>query len=266
MLLRLMLLLFLVSVPVRGAMAGEPMVERSGTSGYVEDSGGVVNSAASSGASKDVMDGTADADVQDEVSDPLEPFNRAMFVVNDMIYSVIIKPLAHIYAAVTPEVFRIAVQNFFHNLGMPTHFLNALLQQKPDVAGRELFRFVINTTVGVLGFYDAADRVFNLKTGDEDTGQTLGTYGIGDAVYINWPVLGPSNLRDSVGLVGDAFLNPLSYVPNDVWARAGIQGYRRVNDTSLRLGEYEDLKKAALDPYTAVRDAYLQTRRRQISQ
>ncbi|MBF0108490.1 MAG: VacJ family lipoprotein [Magnetococcales bacterium] len=218
------------------------------------------------GDSMDTVDDMEFQESQETISDPLEPFNRAMFVINDMVYTVVIKPLAHVYAAVAPEVVRAAVRNFFHNLAMPTHFVNALLQRKSDVAGRELFRFLINSTVGVLGFHDAADQMFQLKSGDEDTGQTLGTYGIGDGVYINWPLIGPSNLRDTVGLAGDAFLNPLGYVPSEIWVRGGIQGYRHLNETSLRLGEYEDLKKAALDPYVAVRDAYLQTRRKALRQ
>ncbi|MBF0423542.1 MAG: VacJ family lipoprotein [Magnetococcales bacterium] len=203
---------------------------------------------------------------QDEVSDPLEPLNRAVFVFNDLVYSVVVRPVALVYSAVTPEPFRTGVHNFFHNLALPTHFVNAVLQNKPDEAGNELYRFAINTTVGVLGFYDAADHLFHLKPGNRDSGQTLGVYGVGDQVYLSLPILGPSNLRDSVGLVGDALLDPFTYVPNDIWTRAGIDAFRYENETSLRMEEYESLKKAALDPYIAVRNAYLQTRRKQIKE
>ncbi|MBF0126253.1 MAG: VacJ family lipoprotein [Magnetococcales bacterium] len=198
------------------------------------------------------------------VSDPLEPWNRIVFTINDIFYHGLLKPVAMLYSFILPEPVRIAVGNFFHNLAMPKHFLSALLQGKLDVAGRELSRFGINTILGGLGFFDVAGSHFNLKSGDEDIGQTLGKYGMGDALYIEWPILGPSNLRDTLGLAGDTFLNPLSYYPHNIWTRAEIYGIKVVNHTSLRIGEYEDLKKAAIDPYIALRDAYLQMRREQI--
>ncbi|MBF0133776.1 MAG: VacJ family lipoprotein [Magnetococcales bacterium] len=263
MLLRLMVVALLMLIPVTTPLAQEKTVpvEQGGDTLQVNAS----NAEATNGVDQTWED-TADSFSQEEVSDPLEPFNRAMFVLNDLFYSVIIKPVALIYATVTPEIFRSAIRNFFHNLAMPKHFLNALLQGKPNVAGMEVFRFAINTSVGVLGFYDAAQNMFDIKSGNEDTGQTFGTYGIGDSVYINWPIFGPSNLRDSIGLVGDTFLDPLSYVPNDIWVRAGIQSFRYENEVSLKMGEYDNLKKAALDPYISVRDAYRQTRRKQIKE
>ena len=94
---------------------------------------------------------------------------------------------------------------------------------------------------------------------DEDFGQTLGAYGIGNGFYIMWPILGPSTLRDSVGLVGDLFLNPVFYV-EPVEASVGIRSYEEVNETSFEIGDYESLKKAAINPYEAVRDAYIQYR------
>ncbi|HIJ82656.1 MAG: mlaA [Magnetococcales bacterium] len=254
MFIRLVMVLFLALMPVSRAFALEVATPVGGSTSLEE----------TSGAQADGPGSLGDSENNEDVSDPLEPFNRAMFVINDFIYSYVVKPLSHVYAAVTPEIFRTAIKNFFHNLSMPKHLVNAFLQGKPDVAGRELFRFVINTTVGVLGFYDAAEQMFDMKPGNEDAGQTLGAYGIGDGVYINWPIFGPSNIRDSFGLVGDTLLNPLSYVPSDMWARTGIRGFQNVNSNSLKLGEYESLKEAALDPYTAVRDAYLQTRRKQI--
>lgn len=261
--LRVFLILFLSFLPLSGAMAAEsPVVVASSEA---TNSAGEAAAAASSQTDA-VLLAAEEASRQEEVSDPLEPFNRAIFVFNDLVYSVIIKPVAIVYSAVTPEVFRTAVRSFFHNLAMPTHFVNALLQNKPNDAGRELYRFAINTTVGVLGFYDAADHVFNLKPGNRDTGQTLGVFGVGDQVYLTLPILGPSNLRDSIGLVGDAALDPVSYVPHDLWARFGIEAFRFENETSLKMEEYESLKKAALDPYMAVREAYLQARRKQIKE
>ncbi|MBF0296991.1 MAG: VacJ family lipoprotein [Magnetococcales bacterium] len=213
----------------------------------------------------------ASGDVKDlaepaPVSDPLEPWNRFIYTINDIFYHGLLKPVSILYSFILPEPVRIAVGHFFHNLAMPKHFLSALLQGKLDVAGRELSRFGINTILGGLGFFDVAATHFNLKSGEEDIGQTLGTYGMGDALFIEWPILGPSNLRDTLGLAGDTLLNPLSYYPSNVWTRAEIFGVKVVNHTSLRIGEYEDLKKAAIDPYVALRDAYLQMRREQIRQ
>lgn len=200
-----------------------------------------------------------------EVSDPLSGWNRLMFQINDMLYFAIIKPISQIYAALTPQVVRVAIRNFFHNLQMPQHFVGALLQGDFRGAGRELGRFGINTVLG-LGFFDVAGSGFNLHSGDEDIGQVLGKWGAGDDLYLVWPILGPSNLRDTIGLVGDTALSPLSYYPKDKWTRVGIHSFRTVNNTSLRIGEYEDLKAAALDPYISLRDAYLKMRRKKIAE
>ncbi|MBF0447463.1 MAG: VacJ family lipoprotein [Magnetococcales bacterium] len=204
-------------------------------------------------------------DDMDDVSDPLEGWNRLMYTFNDMLYFGIIKPLATLYAAITPEGFRINVRNFFHNLAMPQHFVSALLQGDIQGAGRELGRFGINTVLG-LGLFDVAESSFGLSSGNEDIGQALGSMGMGDDLFLVWPVIGPSNFRDTVGYVGDTALNPLTYYPGDQWTRVGIQAYKVVNNTSLRIGEYEEMKEAALDPYISLRDAYLQMRRKQIAE
>ncbi|MBF0369738.1 MAG: VacJ family lipoprotein [Magnetococcales bacterium] len=201
-----------------------------------------------------------------EVSDPLEPWNRLMFAVNDIFYHALLKPVSQLYGFIIPEFGRVGIRNAFHNLTMPQHFLNALLQGKGTLAARELGRFGINSTLGILGLMDIAESRFGMPSGDEDFGQTMGAWGIGDSLYLVWPLIGPSNLRDSVGLVGDAAVNPFTYVPEDSHARAGIFALKVVNNTSLRIGEYEALKESAIDPYVSLRDAYLQLRRRQITE
>ena len=105
-----------------------------------------------------------------------------------------------------------AFGNFFENLTTPARFVNCLLQGKGPEADRELRRFGINTTAGVLGFGDPAYDRWGLKPAEEDLGQTLAVYGLGDGFYVVWPLFGPSTLRDSVGMVGDSFLNPVRYV------------------------------------------------------
>ncbi len=206
-----------------------------------------------------------DEDDMDAVSDPIEGWNRVMFTFNDLLYYGIIRPIAKVYAFIAPEEIRIMIRNFFHNLEMPKHFFSALFQGDVRGAGRELGRFGINTVLG-LGLFDAAEKAFDMPAGNEDIGQALGHHGAGDGLYIVWPVIGPSNLRDTVGLIGDAALSPLTYVPEDGMARAGIHAGKMINNTSLRIGEYEDLVEASIDPYIALRDAYLQMRRKKIAE
>jgi len=193
------------------------------------------------------------------VADPLAFWNRAMFHFNDKFYFWILKPVAKGYRAAVPSPVRIGVKNFFTNLTTPIRLVNCILQWKWQAASGEFGRFLLNSTVGVLGFGNPAKKYPKLNPSEEDLGQTLGVYGIGNGFYVVWPFLGPSTLRDSVGLVGDLFLNPVSYVePTE--AAVGITAYETVNDTSFKIGDYESLKKAAINPYEALRDAYIQHR------
>lgn len=199
-----------------------------------------------------------------EIADPLEPFNRAMYRFNDKLYLWVLKPVAQGYSKVVPEPARVSVDNFFTNLAFPVRFVNCLLQANFGGAAKELGRFTINTLWGIGGLLDpAADREINLTKQDEDLGQTLGSYGIGQGFYITWPVFGPSTPRDTVGMVGDSFLRPFTYV--DPWyVGAGAKAFDLVNDTSLRIGDYEALTGAAVDPYVAIRDAYVQYRMKKV--
>ena len=130
----------------------------------------------------------------------------------------------------------------------------------------EFARFFVNTTAGVLGFGSPADKNPKfIPRDEEDLGQTLAKYGIGNGFYIVWPFLGPSTLRDSIGKVGDYFLDPVSYV-DPTEAALGAKGLDMVNDTSFSIGAYESLKEAAIDPYTALRDVYLQLRKKKIKE
>jgi phospholipid-binding lipoprotein MlaA len=129
--------------------------------------------------------------------------------------------------------------------------------------GVELSRFILNSTVGIGGLFDIASRHPELVVGEEDFGQTLGSYGIGNGFYLLWPILGPSSLRDSVGLAGDYFLNPVSYI-TPTGDYIAVRSGEEINDTSLRIGEYEDFKEAAIDPYISMRDAYTQYRRNKV--
>ena len=207
------------------------------------------------------MDLLEEEDIEQHIAiaDPIAPWNRAMFYFNDKCYFWILKPVAKGYKVVMPEVARKGVGNFFYNIAMPIRFVNALLQGKGQVATTEFFRFLLNTTAGGLGFGDPASKYPDLNPDAEDLGQTFGRYGIGNGFYIVWPFLGPSSLRDTVGLFGDRFLNPTSYIDPSL-AATGVEAYKTVNNLSLKIGEYEALKEAAIEPYVAFRDAYVQYR------
>jgi phospholipid-binding lipoprotein MlaA len=192
------------------------------------------------------------------VPDPFEPLNRAFFNFNDKLYFWVLKPVAVGYKTVVPEEARVSVRNFFYNLAFPVRFVNTLLQGKFFGAFEETCSFLVNSTVGLGGLADVATAI-DLKRHDEDLGQTLAVQGNGPGFYINWPFLGPSTLRDSIGMAGDLFLDPLTYL-GTYWYAPGARGLNVVNETSLRIGDYESLKKAALDPYVALRDAYYQNR------
>lgn len=218
----------------------------------------------------DELDDSFLADYKDSkepqsIADPLYGFNYVMYSLNDFLYFVFLKPLATGYKAITPKVMRKGVNNFFYNLLFPIRFVNNLLQGEIKDAGTEVEIFLINSTVGVLGFGQFAQNQCNLKTSDEDLGQTLGSYSIGNGFYLVLPVLGPSTLRDTIGLAGDYFLTPLNYV--EPWElSAGIKTYDTINGLTFRLGDYEALKAAAIDPYIALRDAYIQHRKKKVQE
>jgi phospholipid-binding lipoprotein MlaA len=195
------------------------------------------------------------------VSDPLEPINRAFFYFNDKLYFWILEPISWGYGKVLPQPARLGVKNFFSNITTPVRLVNCLLQAEFKGAWVEVERFAINTTIGVAGFGDPAKNWWNMENRNEDLGQTLGRYGLGPSIYINWPIIGPSCVRDTVGSVGDWFLDPVTYLVPRLDYNAGIKAVDTVNGTSLRAGEYEDFKEAAIDPYVALRDAYFQYRR-----
>ncbi len=198
---------------------------------------------------------------QDQVtiSDPLYYFNYAMYSFNDVFYLYLFEPLAKGYKAVTPTTFRKGVKNFFYNLLFPVRFVNNLLQGEIADAGSEVGIFLVNSTAGVLGFGQVAQNSLDMQTADEDLGQTFGAWGIGNGFYLVLPILGPSSLRDGIGLVGDSFLKPINYL--EPWELSlGVNAYERLNKTTFYIGDYKALKDAAIDPYAALRDAYIQNR------
>lgn len=212
-----------------------------------------------------LLEEEVEAEARVSVPDPLIHFNRAVFVFNDRLYFWVLKPLASGYKTVVPEPARTCVKNVFHNLAAPVRIVNGLLQGKPRLAEAALGHFVVNTIVGIGGLGDPAADYPHLNPGDEDLGQTLGVWGVENGIYLVLPFFGPSTLRDTVGMIGDRFLDPMTYTLTTAES-AGASGVRVVNATSFRIGEYESLKAAALEPYVAFRDGYIQYRLKKVSE
>lgn len=247
--------------PVASEAAGRPLDPKQETTAADEQK--IPDASGKEDGGDDFFEDEFEAD-KVEVPDPFSFWNRAMFNLNDKLYFCVLKPLTVAYKELTPEFFRSGVKNFFDNIFMPVRLVNCILQGKGKAAEIEVVRFVMNTSVGLLGLVNAADDHPGLAPPDEeDMGQTFGRYGIGNGFYIVWPILGPSTLRDSVGRAGDYFLSPMSYVETTD-AFLGIKALELINKTSFQIGEYEALKKAAIDPYIAFRDIYLQYRKKKV--
>jgi phospholipid-binding lipoprotein MlaA len=199
------------------------------------------------------------------IADPLYYWNKGMYHFNDKFYLWLWEPLARGYRAIAPEVVRMGVRNFFNNLTTPIRLVSCLLQGRWESAGTESGRLLVNTTLGVLGFGDPAATRYGLPLKDEDLGQTFGYWGIGNGFYLVWPILGPSSLRDTAGMVGDSFLHPVSYLDPTALS-VGLKAYDNLNRTTFRIGDYQSLKQSALDPYVAIRNAYAQHRQKKVDE
>lgn len=204
-----------------------------------------------------------------QMKDPLEPFNRAMFVFNDTAYHYVLKPLHTGYSVVVPEVARTSIGNFFTNIRVPGRFFNCLFQGKFKNAGIEIGRFAINSTIGFAGFFDTATKLGIKKNPARDFGQTLAKGKIGRGPYLVLPLIGPSNPRDFVGFVGDTALDPLSFIcprfstlPENVGTYAG----EIVNDGSDKGKTYESITEPAIDSYIALRQAYTENREKKMKE
>ncbi|MBW1790207.1 MAG: VacJ family lipoprotein [Deltaproteobacteria bacterium] len=253
-------ILLKVSVaPFTFAMHGEKAGEEEGAEAPI-----ILSQAPKDPFADDFDDDFEDDQPGDIVSDPMQPMNRKFFTFNDRLYFWFFKPVGTGYKALVPEPIRVSIRNFFSNFRMPIRALNCLLQGKMKGAGIEISRFAINSTLGVFGLGDAAKKVFNLDAYEEDFGQTLGFHGVPPGAYFNCPLLGPLNARDTVGFVVDAFTDPLSWFVPSFGDWFMIRSGEWINGVSLNIGEYEALKRAAIDPYISVRDVYFQFRENQI--
>jgi phospholipid-binding lipoprotein MlaA len=193
------------------------------------------------------------------VEDPLEGFNRAMFAFNDGFDTYLLRPVAVGWDTVLPDPVETSFSNFFENLRFPIRFVNNILQGKVDPAAIILCRFLVNSTFGVAGFFDVATHL-DLPRQDGDFGQTLGVWGVPPGPYLVWPVFGPSNPRDTVGLVADTYINVGGFFI-DWYYLAAARVVETVNARAVALDDVDRAREASLDFYSAVRSAYMQRRK-----
>jgi phospholipid-binding lipoprotein MlaA len=203
------------------------------------------------------------------ISDPWEPFNQAMFTFNLKLDEYVLHPVATVYNKVMPEAAQRGVQRFFKNLGVVERTANNVFQGKLTGAGQEVGRFVVNTTLGCVGFLDVAEPVFGWRESPEDFGQTLAVYGAANGPYLVLPFYGPSTVRDTVGVAVDGALNPMNYLLTTVQVfaiKGGAAVVSAVNYRSMNLDLFEDVQRSAVDLYGAAQDAYIQRREKAISE
>lgn len=198
----------------------------------------------------------------EEANDPLEPMNREIFRFNQFADKYLIKPIAQGYVEVVPEDGRKSVRNFLNNLRSPVILANDILQGEVQRAGTTLARAVFNSTIGIGGLFDVGSGI-GLPFHDEDFGQTLAVWGVGEGPYLVLPILGPSNPRDTVGIVVDGFMDPLNlYLENTdrsylIYVRAAIDG---IDKRAQVLDVLDELERTSLDFYATIRSLYRQRR------
>ena len=203
-------------------------------------------------------------DIQaNDTNDPFEGGNRVLFDVNQALDAVLLRPVAVVYHTVLPDFAQDGVRNFMNNLNSPVIFANDLLQGETDRAGHTLLRFGINSTIGIGGLVDVAKEL-DIPYHDEDFGQTLGTWGVGEGPYLYMLVMGPSNIRDLTGFVVDRGMDPLTYVN---WGDDELE-YAPVARTVLNVIDLrsrnietlDDIERSSVDYYASIRSLYRQSR------
>ncbi len=205
--------------------------------------------------------------------DPLKAYNIQMTQFNDFIYINIMGPVAKGYRYIVSKPIREGVSNIFHNIQYPIRFTNNLLQLKFNNAFEESARFIINSTYGLAGFIDLAKSEAQIERHNEDFGQTLGYYGMSNDLHIVLPLFGPSNLRDTIGLVADGFIDPIYHAQRRDWnifesnnAYIFLNTYKIGNEYSLHVDEYENIRKDSIDLYKLLKTVYEQRREKLIEE
>lgn len=205
-----------------------------------------------------------DSTTEVEQYDPWEPFNEKMFEFNYRLDRYVLKPVANVYRHIMPEPFQILIANGFSNIRWVPRFVNNILQGKFEGAGREMGRFLINSTAGIGGLFDPAKDYWGIQPSKEDFGQTLGVWGSGPGPYLVLPLLPPMTVRDGIGMGVDGFMDPLSYFIPFIWDRLGMRIGDTINDRALNYELFQGVEETTLDLYSSVRHFYLQRREQQI--
>ena len=219
-----------------------------------------------SAASFAVMETSQAAVSEDFESDPWEGFNEVMFNFNrDILDRYVLKPAATAWDFLLPDPVQRGVSNLFDNLAVVRRVVNNALQLKFAGAGKEVARFAINSTVGIVGLLDVARDGFGIEQSDEDMGQTFGRWGAPPGPYVVLPLLPPLTVRDGIGYAIDSVMTPYTYfLP--WYANLGGNAVNIVNERSLNLDRFERVAEGTVDLYSAVRNAYLQRRAAAIRQ
>src|SRR6185369_11449927 len=205
-------------------------------------------------------------DAFDEEYDPWEPFNEKMFAFNRGVDRWVFKPAARAYMFVMPEPWQVLISNGFDNINFVPRLVNSLLQGKWGGAGRELSRFLINSTAGVGGLLDPAKDFWGIHKSKEDFGQTLGVWGSGPGPYLVLPFMEPLNVRDGIGKAVDGLMDPLSYVLPFIWDRLAMKIGDAINERALNYDLFQGFEESVIDMYSAVRHGYLQRRQQLIKE
>ena len=208
---------------------------------------------------------TAGTGEPEEEYDPWERFNESMFEFNRRLDRYALKPVAKAYNVIMPEPFQVLFANGFDNISFVPRAVNSLLQGKWGGAGREVSRFLINSTAGIGGLFDAA-KYWGIEKSREDFGQTLGVWGVSPGPYLILPFMEPLTVRDGIGKAVDGVMDPLSYILPFLWVRLGMKIGETVNDRSLNLELFQGFEESVIDMYSAVRHGYLRRREQLIKE
>ncbi len=207
------------------------------------------------------LSGCATTGTLDE-RDPWEGFNRGVYSFNNAADKYLLNHIANFYNFITPDFIDNGITNFFANLGQVPAIANDLLQLKLDKAVNDLSRFMINSSLGLLGFNDVVGN--NIPPGEEDFGQTLAHWGVGSGPYVVLPLLGPSSVRDATGLAADIFMNPVTYIDNES-VTLGLFALNAVDIKSDLLSARDVIGEAAVDEYEFLKNAFFERRKVQIN-
>ena len=208
----------------------------------------------------ELVDPFAPKDEAPELSDPFEGYNRFMFEFNDGFYDYLMEPVARSYRDVVNEDIRMAIANIFDNALAPVKLVSSFIQGDLDKTSRVIGRTIINTTLGLGGMFDVAEKGFGIEDVNEDLDQALGYHGVPNGPYVMLPLLGPSTLRSLIGLAGGSFLSPTFHFAPGVEVGAGITVSEKINDASFILDDKKQLEESTVDEYESMKDFYNQYR------